>query len=1110
MENPKIESNPLMEELQQPVYVADMDTHELLYMNRACRQMMHCDDYAGKRCHEVIQGLDAPCPFCPNGKLKKDEVYRWEHYNEKLGLTYQLHDNQIDYHGHRARIEIIFDVSDHVSREQELQNILETQRELAAAIQIINGSGTIDERLMGALENGGAHFQADRSYIFLINRQGSLDNVYEWCREGVAPKLKAMQGVDIRMIDPWMPAFKQNKAAITPDAEAIRDSRPVEYRIMKEQAVTSTVEVPLYNGDQLIGFTGLDNPSPEKIENAGELLIPLAYAIANAYTRWVGEQEQQEMFRQTIQSLFAANPESLCTVRVNLSRNSCHEPHGQSQFIRDALRAGTVDGMIEKAAAMIPIPVERRAFRHDLSRNKLLALYHQGRTDFALDYRRRTEGGRLIWVRIFVRMLRNPETGDIEGIVYSLNVTRDKYRDLAFSILTDREYDCEALLDTRDDTVRFLNLSTRLPVRYRKSFGRPDAVFPYGQVTGFAADTFVVAEDRSAYLENCRLDVIKGHLDEDGCYEYQVRGRDAGNPGEYLYRRLQYYYLDDTRDTILIVQSDVTAAVRRQKKENEYVEDIIDSVSTGIVSFRMPDADHLEGMFVNLQMFRILGMDRGRGPEARKKLMADPLIADYMKDAFTAVHPDDLERVKKVYHDGYDKEYFNAGNYRIIRGDGRPVWVSQEAIRREVRPDGHIFYASYRVAEREVALQAELEKQLETEKLLRDEADSANSAKSEFLSQMSHDMRTPLNGIIGMTYLTQEMALPEQARANLEKIDTSSKFLLSLINDVLDMAKAESGEIELHPEPYPVGALNQYLDAVIRPLCREKGQAFVLDEDLAVTEVVPVADKLRSNQIVFNLLSNAVKYTPEGGTVTYRIRNRLLASGKMQVEHEITDTGIGMSADFQKVLFQPFTQENQKYDTERRGTGLGLAIVKKLVDQMGGTITVNSVLGRGTTFRVRLRFDTAPAEAPGPAPGEGAPAADRMALLAGKHILLCEDHPLNQEIARAILERAHMVVTVADDGEAGVRTFAASAAGTFDGILMDIHMPVMDGYGATRAIRALDRPDARSVPIIAMTADAFTDDIRKCLQSGMDGHIAKPVDPGLMKEELLKAITKKS
>ena len=373
------------------------------------------------------------------------------------------------------------------------------------------------------------------------------------------------------------------------------------------------------------------------------------------------------------------------------------------------------------------------------------------------------------------------------------------------------------------------------------------------------------------------------------------------------------------------------------------------------------------------------------------------------------------------------------------------------------------------------------------------EADAANEAKTDFLSRMSHDMRTPLNGIIGMTYLTDRMELPEEARGNLRKIDTSSRFLLSLINDVLDMSKAESGKIELHPEPYTSQEFDQYIDAVIRPLCKEKNQQLITDIVMP-PDRVPLMDKLRTNQIVFNLLSNAVKYTPEGGEIRFSAVSEVLPGDRLAMKIVAADNGIGMSEKFQKMIFDPFTQEGRNDNSEVRGSGLGLAITKRLVDLMGGTIGVESEIGKGSSFTVNLELDSERADRVTGECAESA-AAQPGSLLAGKHILLCEDHPLNQEIARALLEEKGMLVEMAEDGASGVEMFSHSSVDYYDAILMDIRMPVMDGYEATRQIRALDRADAKTVPIIAMTADAFADDVQKCLDTGMNGHIAKPIDP---------------
>ena len=389
--------------------------------------------------------------------------------------------------------------------------------------------------------------------------------------------------------------------------------------------------------------------------------------------------------------------------------------------------------------------------------------------------------------------------------------------------------------------------------------------------------------------------------------------------------------------------------------------------------------------------------------------------------------------------------------------------------------------------------------------IAKQEAEAANDAKSEFLSRMSHDMRTPLNVILGITHLSLERKHAAKTMDELKKINTSSKFLLGIINDVLDMTKAESGKIELYPEPYTSDEMVMYVDAIIRPLCDEKGIKFHFYATSGI-EYVPLVDKLRLNQILFNLLSNSVKFTAEGGSVTIGLQEEVTKEKKVAVKIVESDTGIGMSEDFQKVMFDSFTQEHRNDVSENRGTGLGLCIVKKLVDLMNGSIKVKSALGQGTTFTLDLEFDSIPCTAL--KVKQDKVLLEDDSILQGKHVLLCEDHPLNQEIAIALLEEKKMIVDIADNGQVGVQKFSHSTPGFYDVILMDIRMPILDGYEATAAIRELSRPDAKTVPIIAMTADAFADDVKKCLNSGMNGHVPKPIETHQLFKELIEKISK--
>ena len=403
-------------------------------------------------------------------------------------------------------------------------------------------------------------------------------------------------------------------------------------------------------------------------------------------------------------------------------------------------------------------------------------------------------------------------------------------------------------------------------------------------------------------------------------------------------------------------------------------------------------------------------------------------------------------------------------------------------------------------SEHKERLYRQIDEQNESLRIAVKEAEDANKSKNNFLSQMSHDIRTPMNGIIGMTRIAMKQNNPEKTRECLDKIDTSSKFLLSLVNDILDMQKVDSGAMNLHPEPYIMADFDDYIDSVIKPLYEEKHQTFHV-ETHQVDSAVPIVDPLRFNQIMFNLLSNAVKYTHNGGNISLTVNNELIPGHKERITAVISDDGMGMSEGFQKVLFDQFTQEERKASKEIQGTGLGLSIVKKMVDLMGGTITVESELNKGTTFTVIIDADYIDADQAEWEQNSKKEQND-YTMLSGRHILLCEDNELNLEIAKVLLTEKDMIVDTAVNGKDAVEIFCEVPDGTYDAVLMDIHMPVMDGYEATKSIRALPRKDAMEVPIIAMTADVFADDIKKCEAAGMNGHIAKPIEPDVLYREL--------
>lgn len=394
-----------------------------------------------------------------------------------------------------------------------------------------------------------------------------------------------------------------------------------------------------------------------------------------------------------------------------------------------------------------------------------------------------------------------------------------------------------------------------------------------------------------------------------------------------------------------------------------------------------------------------------------------------------------------------------------------------------------------------IAYKKEQEQLLEMKKA-KEVAETASQAKSEFLTRISHDIRTPMNVINGMTnFAFEDINDVEKLKQDLSKIKSSNVFLLSLINDILDISKIDSGQMELHPEPYPYSIFIENIKNMFEPLCQSHGIKLIIKED--INGIIISADKIRLNQVVLNLLSNAVKFTPKGGTIIFSSFARRVSGSKAHCGFEVRDTGIGMSEEFQKRMFEPFTQEESelKHPTEELGTGLGLSIVKRIVDFMHGTITVESKLGKGSRFVVEFDLDEYAGNDQDNKKVNNQ--VDLENIPTGK-ILIAEDHPINAEIALRMLKEFGLDAERVENGKKAVERFNSSAPGEFKIILMDIQMPVMNGIEATKSIRKLKREDSKSIPIIAMTADAYLEDVNRCIDAGMNDHIAKPINKDIV------------
>ena len=521
----------------------------------------------------------------------------------------------------------------------------------------------------------------------------------------------------------------------------------------------------------------------------------------------------------------------------------------------------------------------------------------------------------------------------------------------------------------------------------------------------------------------------------------------------------------------------------RELKKRSYLEgrqsleDILEGARTGTWTIELEEGCPPR-MYADRTMRILLGVTDGIGPE------------ECYRHWFARIEPDYVEMVREAV-----EEILSSGRGEVIYPWNHPVlgkiYVRCGGVpdRTFEKPGACLNGYHQDITETMVTRKKQEQSIMELLERVR----QANSAKSEFLSHMSHDLRTPINGILGM------LAILEKSEGDLErqrdcrrKIRVSVEHLLSLVNDVLQVSRLESGRPAAVEEPFDLRAVLEDCVTILSPLAEERAVQMELDTS-GLGHGRVIGNPLHVKQILMSVIDNALKYNRPHGSVFVRAEETAFQEGTARCRFVVEDTGIGIGEEFKKHIFEPFTQEHQDARTNYNGVGLGMSIVKKLVDQMRGTVTVDSRLGRGSVVEIVLpiRVDESWGERP---PAEPEEPRDGQGSVAGMRVLLVEDNQINCEIVEYILQDAGAEVVTAHDGRAAVDAFGASAPGSFDCILMDLMMPVMSGYEAARVIRGLERADAGTVPIIALSANAFEEDVALAKDAGMNEHLSKPVD----------------
>ncbi len=671
------------------------------------------------------------------------------------------------------------------------------------------------------------------------------------------------------------------------------------------------------------------------------------------------------------------------------------------------------------------------------------------------------------YVHVNVILISSPETGDVMGFLSVLDTTERKISSELFLRLAKVSYDFIADVDLREDRYKMVSVNER------------SSSIP------FEEGSFIEEARASLYKEVLPKDLqlcqafldygyITSRLQKEDSYSFHYSLTDE--EGNVRTKNMLVFSTDKKLDRICLARVDVTESVREQQGLLNML-----AYTFELAGFLDVTTDH----FVMYTRKSVLQNLAPSSFDSFRELI-DDVIEKYCEEAEREEMHRQLSKEVMLHRlqetaEGYDLTFRLNYRGRVTHKQFNILWGDEShkticLVRADVTD----------VVTREQQSQEDLKSALAL-------AQEANQAKSDFLSSMSHDIRTPMNAIIGMTDLAvANRDNPEQIDESLSIIKNSSEHLLRLINDILDMSRIESGRMVLAKEVFNVKNEMDKLAVRFRALAEKKGLVFTYGLDLRHEDCI--GDLLRLTKILENLLGNAIKFTAPGGRVSLGITELPARDGQRigWYRYVIADTGIGIEKENLAHIFEPFYRTESSTISRTEGSGLGLSIVKNIVDYKGGTIDVKSAPAKGTTFYVELPLHFADDLAESQTSKR--PKEITSVDLSGIRILLVEDNEINQLIATRILENAGVSVAVASNGKEGAEIFMTSEEGRFDIIMMDIQMPVMNGYDAAKRIRTSTHPQAQTIPIIAMTANVFADDVKKCLDAGMDAHIAKPVD----------------
>ena len=1026
-------------EAAQGIYVIDKKNHDLLYYNENVELFLTGKNNAwGKKCYTALHDKQTPCTFCPLSMIKNIE--KPQELTFANGKSYEIRAKELEWNGLPAYTLFINDITDKITSSRKTEQLEQFYQ-------------TLVQNLPGGI----AVIRFDMAKKQMLP---------EYISEGFA----AMTGMST--VEAYALYKNDATAGVHPD--------DLDYIIGR---LNQHLKKHLDTCESIYRLRKKDG-SYIWIKNNSSLIlrpneIPLIYAVYSDITK---EIEAQNKLRQKYNDLllrqqnYPLSNEILsgyCDITANrilrIYDKTGIDPLQKFGFERQNFFKGL--------ATLIESPEERQHFLNTFLNAPLLEKFAQGINSQELEcFIRMPHDNSGHYLKCVINMIESPDNGHTIGVFSVLDLTQFKINDQISMHLAHAHYDFIATCDFNSDSYQlfFTNSKANLMPPEQGSYSKNIVAF---------LQTFTVPKDREFCMEMFDPANMQRRLYHENSYSFHYSLKDE--QGHIYTKNMIVFLIDQRLNKVGMARADITDYVREQRallNTLAYTFEQLSIINLVTKEFTMYTR---KSVLQNLSPYKCADFNRALHKLSLPytKLAADETAAEKFSLPVIlsrlAEKPQGYEfTLPYLANDGSEKNK----QINVLWGD-----------------EGHHTICLVRCDVTDI-ISAEKNSRSVLQNAL-DLAQEANRAKTDFLSAMSHDIRTPMNAIIGMTDLAlDDLDNRQHLSEYLDIIKSSSSHLLTLINDILDMSRIEKGKLKLARTSFNLSVEIDRFCSRYQLLMDKNSLNFLHNAELLHCNCI--GDTAQLQRIWDNLVSNACKFTPPGGTVTFSACE--LPSDNERLgwyKFTISDTGIGIDSESLQHLFDPFFRSSDVISKHIEGSGLGLAIVKNIVDYKGGTISVTSRQGEGTTFTVTLplHFDTA-AEHPVEKPTHTFGSADFD--FSGKSLLLAEDHPINQKVAELILEKTGAAVTIVENGLQCTELFTGSAKGSFDAILMDIQMPVMNGYEAAQAIRSSTHPQSATIPIIAMTANAFAEDIKNALSAGMNAHIAKPIDPQKLYETL--------